>query len=185
MRDRKEITKDSHKPPVLTFRPEVSGISSPEFLAQFLEFLKSSEIDPDKVVYSGFDGSILDNGEEYPNRDYIHVMNEAAWRVAGRPDLMYPKNPAQYAGPDNGYIGIYDLDRLAEAYGEDDSPFEIVTWDDVYDEREFTGMAKGDALTRFDPSIPFSGTVVPLQDAQTIADTLVALIKIEHQDAFL
>lgn len=109
--------------PILHFAPEgyVSG-SDPEFLDGFIQALKSAGFDPQQLVFSGFDGTQLAQGEPMPRHEAIFVMNESGWRQA----LKYKEtNPAQYAeGWETPCIGLYDKNQLVHVYshGFKDTP---------------------------------------------------------------
>lgn len=131
-----------HKLPELHFRPEgYTGSGDEEFLNQLLSFLSARGLEPDQLLFSGFDGTKLKKGEPMPRYNAVFAMNEAGWREALR---LRDLNPASYAEDwDTPCIALYDKGSLAEAYS-----YDFDNADSEEDTRlEFKNIVVGEALS--------------------------------------
>ena len=106
------------KIPELHFKPEgFISSGSDEFLDQFLETLRARGLDSETLVFSGFDGSRVSQGEPIPNHPFIYAMDEPGWRASIKGLI---ENPATYAeGWEVPCIGVYDKSQLALVYSSD------------------------------------------------------------------
>jgi hypothetical protein len=108
---------------IMHFAPEGYVSSSDiEYLDQLLELLKANNMDPADLVFSGFDGRSVAEGQPPARHNAIYVMNEPGWRyaVSTSGDV---KNPAEYAErhhhAGSPCLGIYDKGQLIKVYDHD------------------------------------------------------------------
>lgn len=167
------------KPLELTICPE--GYWSPAD-ATFLDTLKDAIIahglEPDQLVFSGFDGTEIKTNKTLPRHHHIFAMDEAGWREAiGR----HEQNPAQYAMDyDTPCIGLYDRSQLAEPYHYDASTV-AENEDGTFDDRtEIKNVQMGRLLGSEPLALPVNEAVVHADYPSTLAtDALVGLVYIE------
>jgi len=161
------------------FSPEIYISSSDvEFLDEFLKELRQCNLDPDDLVFSGFDGKQAAAGENIPVYPYIFAMNETGWRNA----LKYRDyNPAQYAEEwEIPCIGLYDKSQLAEgrSYGLTQDAFDL-------DGRvELANVHKGADLDSLGPDAPVEEVVVHRNFPNlSPTDALVGLVFVERVES--
>lgn len=144
-----------------------------EFLDKFTEKLKEAEFDTEELVFSGFDGTVLQYGEEYPELEYVFAVDVRSWRDAlGTPDPH--AIPAYYANDwKTPYIGLYDKKLLREVYSCDI----VETHNPLNDRVELINIQPGELLS----DIQYCTEAVVYKDYPegSIADALVGLVKIE------
>jgi hypothetical protein len=163
----------SKKPPILHISLEgYISTADAEFLDKFKQELLGRGLDTNDLIFSGFDGSFIESGEDDPRHSYVFGMNEAGWREALRDDEV---NPARYA---ENYaipcIGIYDKNLLSEAYSYDHKG------DPLEARLELTDIIVGNALRDTEPDEAINGAIVHLDYPEgSPADALVGLVRID------
>lgn len=109
----------THLPfPVIEYRPEFYVSSSDdEYLADIEELLAGHDVDPAKIVYSGFGGHFVRDGSlDIPRPPAIYVMNSLGWRDIDHTSAA--QYAEQYADTDEiPVIGVYHTDQLLHAAG--------------------------------------------------------------------
>ncbi len=155
------------------FKPEgYIADSGVEFLDQFIARLRAEHLNPDDLIFSGFDGLSISKGEALPRHPSIFGMNEAAWREAARLDDM---NPAVYTrGSDKPCIGLYDRSQLAWAYSygiKDGS---------IDDRMVLNNIVLGENLVELSPDVPVEEAIVHIDYPHRFPDeALVGLVFLE------
>ena len=188
------------KIPELHFKPEgYISSDSAEFLDEFLGFLRSKGLDPESLVFSGFEGKSIAKGEPLPRDPSIYGMNEAGWREAIR---LHEENPAGYA---KGWyvpcIGLYDRDQLSHLYPhesvnhpiniEETGLTQVEVGGNVYDvdgvpefidkRIEFTSADPGEPLANLPPDLLVKEEVAHIDFPEgSPTDALVSLVYIDR-----
>lgn len=158
----------------LHFKPEgYTSSSDIEFLEEFLGFIKDKGFNPDKVVFSGFDGTPLVKGEPLPQHPSIYMMNEAAWRNSIK---MGISNPAEYAdGWEVPCVGLYEREQLAHVYSS-----KMHLDDPIEDRIELSDVVLGDLLADQPPEIPIEEAVVHKNYPEgSPTDALIGIVFLE------
>lgn len=156
--------------PEFNFIPEgYVGPSDPEYLEQFLDFLKQQGIESSDVVFSGFDGINAAVGEEIPRYTHVNVMNEGGWREAIEAKVW---TPAKYAeGGHTPCIAVYDKHLLTSIYSYTSES------DGAVDANDLESVVAGDRLTDLSPDVPVCGEVIHINYPEgSPTDAIVALV---------
>lgn len=169
------MTHEAAKPKIreLHFKPEGYVSSGDvEYLDGLLEHLRANGFDPDKLVFSGFNGVALTKGVTVESHPSIYMMNEAAWRNSIKLGIS---NPAEYAdGWEVPCVGLYDRDQLVHIYSS------TMNIDDPEDRIELRDIVPGDALSDQPPSTPIEEAVVHKNyPGSTPSDALVGIVYLE------
>jgi hypothetical protein len=131
---------------ILRFRPEgYVSTSDPEYLDQLIKTVKAKKLDPDQLVFSGFNGRVLADGGQLPKLNAIYAMNLAGWRDALK--AHHDTNPAQYAerweqAGGVPCIGLIDRTQLREVYSHDvpEHPENIIEAEEDWRDVKFEGV---------------------------------------------
>lgn len=120
----------------------------PEFLDALQNLLKVDGLDTSRLVYSGFDGSFIEEHKPCPRGPGTFAMNEAGWREALKAEHQCP---AKYAeGWDAPCIGVYDGSLLREVYDADISDYP----EDPYKRADIEIKEFGEDLKDLEPGTP-------------------------------
>ena len=146
--------KEKSQAQVLHIKPEgYYSPGDPEFLEQFLQFLRDAGFNVKNLFFSGHDGTGVNSAQDVPRYQYIFGMNEAGWREAIR---IRESNPAEYAeGFDTPCIGVYDAGQLCEVYNS-----AISQEAESEDRVELEDITLGERLQDLPPDRPVNEAVV-------------------------
>ena len=141
----------------------------PAYLEALKKLLTTNSINPDHILYSGFDAS--DPKDE--KIKMLFAMNETGWLNANN---VGQNNAADHAlEGDQPCIGIYDINQLAEAYHWEYSSQTDPNAKEILEE----SIIVGEPLVNADPKKEFNGLVVHVNyPQQSPNDALVCKVYI-------
>lgn len=133
------------KIPQLHFKSEgYTSSEDEEYLDQLLETIQAKGFKPDELVFSGFDGKPIVDGQSLPRHQAIYAMNTTGWRQAIK---RHENNPAGYAdrfiqGGGVPCIGLYDKSQLVQVYshGPPEHPENLVPSDEDWTGVRYEGV---------------------------------------------
>lgn len=171
------------KIPELYFKPEqIVTEDDAEFFDELCSFLAAKGFDPAALVYSGFDGEPIKQGQEVPSYSYIFAMNAAGWKNALETGQ---ENPAVYAFGVSKVpvLGLYDKNQLADARPHEVKPLEYDEEGHNYNERiQLDDIEKRENLQDLPADKIIDETVVhkDFPDASP-TDALVGLVFLDRE----
>lgn len=161
--------------PVLHFQAEgYVSTKDIEFLDQFNQFLENHGINPDELVFSGFDGTNISGPQDMQHHLTIYVMNQAGWKDAVK---YHKENPADIAdGFEVPVIGLYKKSDLSEVISG-----EIKDTTNTDDRIELDDVKLSNPLNELSSDVPISEAVVHKNYPDSSpTDALVGLIFIDR-----